>query len=186
MLVEGRNRLTGLRGASPHHADVALLLRSSGEELAQAYGVGFSSEETGEAVPLAAHVREEVVRIGREALLNAFRHAGASLVRLSLAQSPERFELLVEDNGRGLPAAAMVSTGTAMPPGHWGLIGMRERAIVIGARLTIMSERGQGTRVRLVVPARCSGVGAYLKAVWRRRPGTVLHGRRLSDDCTRH
>ena len=98
------------------------------------------------------HVREEVVRIGREALLNAFRHAAASVVRLNILQSPECLEVEVTDDGRGLPESAAAIADTPVHAGHWGLIGMRERAILIAARLTISSEKDQGTHVRLVVP----------------------------------
>jgi signal transduction histidine kinase/ligand-binding sensor domain-containing protein len=152
MLVEGRKQLTGLRNSAHEDPNVADLLRKSGDDLAQAYNVGFAANVTGESVQLPEHVREEVVRIGREALLNAFRHASASLVRLDVAQSPDRLELEVADNGRGLPASAATDTGESVFPGHWGLIGMRERAIAIAGRLNIASEKDRGTRVRLIVP----------------------------------
>jgi signal transduction histidine kinase/ligand-binding sensor domain-containing protein len=164
MLVEGRKQLTGLRSSGKEDPNVADLLRKSGDELAQAYNVRFAANVTGESVQLPEHVREEVVRIGREALLNAFRHASASLVRLDVAQSPQRLELEVADDGRGLPASApaggslagrsvaATDTGESVFPGHWGLIGMRERAIAISGRLNIASEKDRGTRVRLVVP----------------------------------
>ena len=123
MLVEGRRQLTGLRNSAHEDPNVADLLRKSGDDLAQAYNVGFAANVTGESVQLPEHVREEVVRIGREALLNAFRHASASLVRLDIAQSPERLELVVADNGRGLPASAATDTEVSVFPSHWGLIG---------------------------------------------------------------
>lgn len=172
MLAEGRQQLTGLRGSCSQDTDVAQLLRRSGEELAQACHVEFCMQERGEASALPAHVREELVRIGREALLNAFRHAGGTRVSLSITHHSQGVQLLVEDNGRGLPAAAAVSTGSAMLPGHWGLIGMRERALVIGARLSITSEPGLGTRVRLDLPGR-SRLGDLL-AAWRRRHGATF------------
>jgi signal transduction histidine kinase len=134
MLGEGRSRLTGLRSFAHGDASAADLLRKSGDDLAQAYNIEFAANVTGETVQLPEHVREEVVRIGREALLNAFRHASASVVRLDIVQSPERFEVEVTDNGRGLPESAAIGAETPVRPGHWGLIGMRERAILIAAR----------------------------------------------------
>jgi len=169
MLGEGRSRLTGLRGFAHGDASAADLLRRSGDELAQAYSVGFSANVTGETVQLPDHMREEIVRIGREALLNAFRHASASVVRLDIVQSPERLEVEVTDNGRGLPASAAIGAEAPVRPGHWGLIGMRERAILIAARLSITSEKDRGTRVRLVVPLPGSGWLAGIRSLARLR-----------------
>ena len=169
MLGEGRSRLTGLRSFAHGDASTADLLRKSGDELAQAYNIGFAANVTGETVQLPEHMREEIVRIGREALLNAFRHASASVVRLNIAQSPERLEVEVTDNGRGLPAAAEVGTEAPVRPGHWGLIGMRERAILIAARLSITSEKDRGTQVRLVVPLPGSGWLARVLSLTRLR-----------------
>jgi signal transduction histidine kinase/ligand-binding sensor domain-containing protein len=182
MLVEGRKQLTGLRSSGEGNPNVADLLRKSGDDLAQAYNVRFAANVTGESVQLPEHVREEVVRIGREALLNAFRHASASLVRLDVAQSPERLELEVADDGRGLPASApaggslagrsvaATDTGESVFPGHWGLIGMRERAIAICGRLNIASEKDRGTRVRLVVPLPGSRWRAGIRLFARKSP----------------
>lgn len=152
MLGEGRNRLTGLRSFSPDGTGAVEMLRKSGDELAQAYKISFAAGVSGEAVELPEHVREEVVRIGREALLNAFRHADASEVRLDITQSAGCLHVEVTDNGRGLPESAALKADTPIRDGHWGLIGMRERAILIAARLSITSEKDRGTRVRLVLP----------------------------------
>jgi signal transduction histidine kinase len=169
MLGEGRSRLTGLRSFAHGDASAADLLRKSGDDLAQAYNIGFAANVTGETVQLPEHMREEVVRIGREALLNAFRHASASVVRLDIVQSPERLEVEVTDNGRGLPESAGIGAETPVLPGHWGLIGMRERAILIAARLSITSEKDRGTRVRLVVPLPGSRWRAGVRSLTRLR-----------------
>jgi signal transduction histidine kinase len=169
MLGEGRSRLTGLRSFAHGDASAADLLRESGDHLAQAYNIGLAANVTGETVQLPEHMREEVVRIGREALLNAFRHASASVVRLDIAQSPERLEVEVTDNGRGLPESAAKGAETPVRPGHWGLIGMRERAILIAARLSITSEKDRGTRVRLVVPLSGSRWRAGVRSLTRLR-----------------
>jgi signal transduction histidine kinase len=155
--------------------------------------VRFAANVTGESVQLPEHVREEVVRIGREALLNAFRHASASLVSLDVAQFPERLELEVADDGRGLPSSATADsplgipslvarsrsvaatdTGESVFPGHWGLIGMRERAIAICGRLNIASEKDRGTRVRLVVPLPGSRWRAGIRSFAPRRIRTAI------------
>jgi len=86
-------------------------------------------------------------RVAQEALTNAARHAGASAVRLALVRRDARVVLRVTDDGRGL--------GTA--PDGAGIRGMRERALLVGADLTLGSQLGGGTEVRLVLPAVRSG-----------------------------
>ena len=88
-----------------------------------------------------------VYRVAQEALTNVLRHSGASEVSVSLRQADACLLLIVTDNGRGLD-----------PPGReGGLAGMRERAMLIGAELDIVSERGAGTEVRLSVPVGTAG-----------------------------
>lgn len=83
-----------------------------------------------------------IYRIAQESLTNVARHAGASSVHLSLTSAPDGLTLSVRDDGRG----GLTTAGT-------GIRGMRERALLIGARLTIDSPPGGGTEVRLDVPA---------------------------------
>ena len=170
MLGEGRNRLTGLRSFTREGAGAMQLLKKSGEDLAQAYKTGFTAVVSGTAPELPEHIREEVVRIGREALLNAFRHAEASMVRLEISQSPVSVEVDISDDGRGLPESAVMTADTPIRAGHWGLIGMRERAILIAARLSITSEKDRGTRVRLVVPVSGSRWRTRVRSLARFRP----------------
>jgi two-component system sensor histidine kinase UhpB len=86
-----------------------------------------------------------VYRIAQEALTNAARHAGARTVRLQLSADASAVELLVADDGRGLGRA----------PEGAGLRGMRERALLVGGRLTVRSPASTGgTEVRLRVPVR--------------------------------
>ena len=97
-------------------------------------------------------VQDEVYRIGREALANAFRHAQASSVETVLEYTSDRFRMVVRDNGRGMDPDVLQSGR----PGHWGLSGMRERSNRIGARLKVLSAPGAGTEVDLVVSGRAA------------------------------
>ena len=106
-------------------------------------------EVTGDAVALRPEVHEEVLSIGIEALRNAMQHSGADSIRVLIAFRPLRFELAVLDDGLGM-SPEMLQNGR---PGHWGLKGMKERAGHIQARLTIVSRPGQGTELRLSIPA---------------------------------
>jgi two-component system sensor histidine kinase UhpB len=84
-----------------------------------------------------------VYRIAQESLTNVRRHAEASEVLVALGTVDGGLRLVVRDDGRGLPAD--VDTGE-------GITGMRERALLIGGRLTVTAPRGGGTEVRLDVP----------------------------------
>jgi signal transduction histidine kinase len=96
----------------------------------------------------------EIAEIGAEALRNAFAHSGAAQVRVVLGYGRRTLTLCVADNGRGIPAHVL-RTGTRA--GHWGLVGMRERAAHLGAQLQVDSAAGTGdgagTTVMLTVPA---------------------------------
>ncbi|HEV8689862.1 MAG TPA: PAS domain-containing sensor histidine kinase, partial [Ideonella sp.] len=83
--------------------------------------------------------------IAREALNNALRHARASTVRVALAAEGEGLALTIGDDGCGLPRDPMPASAA----GHLGMVGMRERAVAIGATLDVQSTPGRGTLVQL-------------------------------------
>jgi signal transduction histidine kinase len=89
-------------------------------------------------------------RIAQEGLRNVERHADARRAEVGLRFEPEAVELTVEDDGRGLPARA-VADGELQ---GLGLVGMEERAALLGGRLDIDSRPLHGTRVRAAIPAR--------------------------------
>ena len=93
--------------------------------------------------------------IAREALSNALRHAGATQVRLQLDGDAGRLELAIEDDGRGIAESDRHGR-----PGHLGLVGMRERALKIGARLLVAPRAAGGTRVHLAWEAQAGEAGA--------------------------
>jgi signal transduction histidine kinase len=94
-------------------------------------------------------VRDEVYRIGREAVLNAFKHSRGSHVELIVKYGSRWLRVLVRDDGCGIDPAVLRSGRD----GHWGLAGMRERAERIGAQLHVWSDATKGTGVELTVPA---------------------------------
>jgi signal transduction histidine kinase len=91
-----------------------------------------------------------VYRIGREGLLNAFRHSGATAVEIEIEYAASELRLFVRDDGRGIDPH-IARTGTT---GHWGIAGMKERAARIGGSLTIRSRAAAGTEIELRVPGR--------------------------------
>ena len=102
-------------------------------------------ELQGELPPLPPDVELVVYRIAQEGLTNALRHSGADSVTVSLKADAETVTLSVTDDGEGMPPE--------LPPGTAGIAGMRERALLVGGRLSIESRPGQGTEVRLTIPA---------------------------------
>ena len=94
--------------------------------------------------PLQAEIEREVLRVAREALQNVKRHARATETTVDLHYSDEAVLLAIEDNGVGFRMEDV-------PAGHFGLMGMKERAEVAGGQLEIVSEPGRGTTVRLRV-----------------------------------
>ena len=93
-------------------------------------------------------IRDDVFRIGREALVNAFRHSGAQGIEVEIEYGTGRLRVRVRDDGGGIDARVL----QAGSDGHWGLPGMRERAGQIGARFTVWSREAAGTEVELIVP----------------------------------
>ncbi len=107
-------------------------------------------------------LRDEIYRIAREALRNAFRHAKAEKIEAEITFGDSEFLLHVRDNGSGIDPAFANQGSRA---GHWGLPGMRERAKNFGGKLEVWSERGAGTEIELRVPATI----AYGRSNARRR-----------------
>jgi len=101
-------------------------------------------ELQGNLPALSPDVELVVYRIAQESLTNALRHSGARSATVSLTADAESLSLRVADDGRGMPAQ--------LPAGTAGIAGMRERALLVGGRLSIESGPEQGTEVRLTIP----------------------------------
>jgi len=93
---------------------------------------------------------DEIYRIAREALRNAFRHAKAQTIEAEITYRDSEFLLHVRDDGSGI-TPEVVNRGARA--GHWGLPGMRERAKTFGGTLEVWSQDGAGTEIELMVPA---------------------------------
>jgi signal transduction histidine kinase len=148
-IQEGRLALSSLRSSATQQNDLAEAFLRAGEECRSERAVAFELEVDGTARQLHPIVRDEVYRIGYEAIRNACTHSEGSHVTVQLSYT-RGLVLRVRDNGKGI-AAEIAINGKA---GHFGLIGMRERAARLRAKLTLSSPRGSGTLVELVVPER--------------------------------
>jgi signal transduction histidine kinase len=141
-LDESREAVATL--ARPPSQPLAQALAETAREAAEREGTTVDTDlVAGVAVP--GPTQEAMVRVLREAVINAARHGGARCIRVQLREEP-KLCLSVSDDGRGFDVA-----DAAAAPGHHGLRGMAERVHGIGGELSIDSEPGHGTRVRVVV-----------------------------------
>ena len=148
-IEEGRSTLRGLRSSTQSAQDLGTSFSKIPQELGSQENTDFRVIVEGPTLTLQPGLRDEVYRIGREAVLNAFRHARARNIEVELEYAADRFRVLVRDNGCGIDPQ-VVQFGR---DGHWGLCGMRERAERIGGKLRLWSRSGEGTEVELRVPA---------------------------------
>jgi signal transduction histidine kinase len=120
------------------------------DELGLPSTVGFRVVVEGWQRPLRASLREELYRIGREAIVNAYRHSKATSIETEIEYRNSELRIAVRDNGCGIDRRKLQCEAHR----HWGLQGMMDQAAGIGARLRILSRVALGTEVELTVPAR--------------------------------
>ena len=163
VMVEGRDRVRDLR-LSEDASDLRGLIETLVE------GTGFDPPipvrivVEGRPRPVDTLVGAEVGRIVGEALSNIIRHARASAVEIEICFAPEELRLLVQDDGVGLDETVLRD---GEKKGHFGLVGMRERATRIGGTLIIESRVGKGTAISLTTPARLA-YQPQARRGWRR------------------
>jgi len=145
VIADGRDTVSNLRADSSASTDLCRELEEAGAQLSEESGVAFVLTVEGEVRELEACAGQEVQRVAIEALTNAFHHSRGTGVELKIVYARQSFSLAVSDDGQGFDPDR--SHG-----GHWGLVGMRERASRIGGRL-LVSSGPRGTRVTLDVPA---------------------------------
>jgi signal transduction histidine kinase len=149
VLEEGRRLIQGLRSVDAPADDLAGSLMDAGRELAAGDSPSLRATIEGNARPLDPMVYEELLHIGREALINAFRHARAAHIEVEIGYGRRSFHLRVRDDGIGMDAAHTTENGRA---DHFGIPGMYERASRVGATLKLWSRAGSGTEVDLQMP----------------------------------
>jgi ligand-binding sensor domain-containing protein/signal transduction histidine kinase len=153
-IAESRDTIKDLRYERVTTTDLAELLTQTGRELesgADANGNPpiFRVIVEGARRTLSPVLQDEVYRIARELLRNAFLHAHAHHIEAEIRYDHHLLRVLIRDDGKGMDANVLKEGGQ---PGHWGLPGVRERAKQIGAQLDFWSEAGAGTEVQLTIP----------------------------------
>jgi signal transduction histidine kinase len=147
-IEDGRKALQGLRLSDTVPLDLVQAFSSIQRELAVPSDVEFRITVIGKERPLHLCIQHEIYRIGREALINSFRHSRATRVEVDLEYGDSELRMRVRDNGCGLDSRVL-ETGRE---GHWGLAGMRERAAKIGGPLKIANS-ATGTEIELSLPS---------------------------------
>jgi signal transduction histidine kinase len=153
-ITEGREAVQGLRASTVETNDLLVAIKTLGGDLAAEGGghssAGLSVEVQGTSRNLHPIVRDEIYRIVGEALRNAFRHAEANQIELELHYDERQLRLRIRDDGKGIDPNFLAAEGRA---GHFGLRGMRERAKLMGGKLTVWTAAQSGTEIELIIPA---------------------------------
>jgi signal transduction histidine kinase len=153
-IAEGRGAIQELRSQPPVQDDLAKVLTAAGQDLARSQerkerAARFQVVVEGERQPLRPYLQDEVYRIACELIRNAFQHAEAAQIEAEIGYDPNLLRVNVRDDGKGIPPDILKTGGRE---GHWGLMGIRERAKRIGAQLDFWSKAGVGMEVQLTVP----------------------------------
>ena len=151
-LEEARRSVLDLRAALLEGRTLIQALRLLTEQQLREKGVVIDLETIGAARPLPKRVEAGLYRIAQEALTNAVKHATASKILVRLVTTPQEIELVAEDNGKGFEPSAKSSD-------RYGLIGINERAKLLGGRARLSSTTGIGTRISVQVPLEKSTPG---------------------------
>ena len=149
VIDEGRNAVRGLRTSGPAMMPLETALSQIKQEMCAPEEVEYRVIVEGLQRPLHPMLRDEIYRIAREALINAFRHAKANHIEVELNYTISGFRLFVRDDGTGIDEKIL----GAGREGHWGLVGIRERAERIGAQVHVFSRPSAGTEIELALPS---------------------------------
>ena len=161
VVVDARNRVRDLRGTEDT-GDLCEVIERVVAETPFDPPIPVRIVMEGKPRPLHPLVAAEIAKIVREALLNVAHHARASSAEIAIGYEARRLAIRMRDDGAGIPEHVVVN---GRKDGHFGMIGMRERAEKIGGGLTISSVAGEGSEVILTLPAKL----AFAKRRARRR-----------------
>jgi signal transduction histidine kinase len=151
-LQEARRSVWGLRPRSLEDMTLAEALQERIEVLRDDGRLQASYGVSGSRRILSPDVELNLFRIAQEALVNVQRHAQAQTVHVQLDYGRAHVRLIVEDDGTGLPAATGDDGHKGQKRHGFGLTGMRERTALLGGRMAVTSQPGQGTRIEVIVP----------------------------------
>jgi two-component system sensor histidine kinase UhpB len=144
-----------LRPAALDDLGLEKALRTYAADWSERYGVLVDIQSIGSGSRLPAETETVIYRVVQEALTNVLKHASASLISILLEFKGECLRIIIEDNGHGFDAAAMLAENGALSADavpHLGISGIRERLSMIGGSVMIESSPGAGTSLYVQVP----------------------------------
>ena len=150
VMLQGRELVLDLRSSTLDNDDLSSTLAKVGIDFRFASLAIFEVEVKGRSRAIHPIVHEELYRLGKEAITNAFHHANAKRIEAEVGYERTCIRLSIRDDGIGLDSK-ILSDGFRAD--HWGLPGMRERSKKIGAHLGIWTRKGGGTEIQITVPA---------------------------------
>ncbi len=144
-LDETRSALHALRTNPVEDLGLVLAVQNLVESTAERTGLKLVMALPPRSIEVAPEIAHHVYRIAEEALNNVVRHANATTLNVALRQRNQQLILTITDDGIGF------DTAQSLPVGHYGMIGMQERALLCHGQLTVHSQPGEGTEVKLQV-----------------------------------
>jgi signal transduction histidine kinase len=149
-LFEARRSVWDLRSHLLENSDLATALTEVAKLMAHSSRVQIAVQTSGLPRKLPPQMENNLLRVAQEALANALKHARATRITVHLDYQPAKVSLRVNDDGIGFDAA----NSSLSYSGHFGLLDMSERAEKMGGRYAMISAPGQGTEIRVEVPAK--------------------------------
>lgn len=146
--VEVRQSIWDLRNRALEQFDLSNALAEGARQITSGTSIQIELKQRGKPHALPEVVEENLLRIGQEALANIIKHSHATSVNMELQFELRRVNLQIKDNGIGFERDQVAGPNE----GHFGLLGMSERASRLGGRLVLLSLPGEGTTVRVEIP----------------------------------
>jgi anti-sigma regulatory factor (Ser/Thr protein kinase) len=147
-LRETRRSVAGLRsGGQGPESGLGPAIAQAAKHITEAKNVRLKLKLDKGPSELSPEVQYNLLRIASEAVNNSVKHSGAKTIEVTLTANADELQLSVKDDGSGISRE-----NGGVRPGHYGLIGMKERAAQIGAELSLASEPGRGTTVSVLLP----------------------------------
>ncbi len=148
-LAEARQAMLAMRLPALEKSTLPEALSATAGGLTEGTDIDFHLDVRGRVRQLPYDAQANIFLIGREAIVNSVNHAHATTILAGLTYSEKHVRLTVQDDGAGFDLETVKAKHD-----HWGMAGMRERAVQIGATFSVCSSLGQGTKVEVVVPCK--------------------------------
>src|SRR5579863_1635622 len=147
-LRETRRSVAGLRASAGANPALAVAIADAARQITEERNIRLKLNLDERHPELHAEVKYNLLCIAQEALSNAVKHSGARIIEIVLSCSGPDLRLSIRDDGHGMPQGA----NAGGRDGHYGLVGMKERASQIGAEFDLVSAPGRGTKISVKVP----------------------------------